>query len=126
MIYLLAMKETTKYKIELSKLEEKNNIGHFVCMNADTIALELMHAYDTAAFLLRDKHICAVKKATCYLANSTNNSRQTVCQKQLEKKAEQAKISKSPENAHHHGDPSLGEAGVKFEESGEVDDDDKA
>jgi hypothetical protein len=34
-------------------------------------------------------------------------------------------ISTRP-NAHHHDDPSLGEAGVKFEEGGEVDDDDKA
>ena len=74
----------------------------FACMNTDTIALELMHAYDT-----------------------TDISHQTVCQKHLEKKAELATISRSSEDGQHHDDPSLGETGVKFQEGGEVDDQSK-
>ena len=72
------------------KLEDKNNISHFACMNMGVIALQLMHAYDTAAFLLQYEHHCAVwgspkfvhsdpgiqiKRATYYLADPTNNTK---------------------------------------------------
>ena len=61
----------------------------FVCMNTGFMNLGLMHAYDTAAFLLQYEHHCAVrgwpkfkhsdpvsqiKKATYYLADSTNKT----------------------------------------------------
>jgi hypothetical protein len=180
-ICLLAMMDAAKYKIELPKLKDQNNIGHFACVNTDTTALQLMHDKSTksvhpepgslimratyylaiptdhshqSAFLeemmeqrfadipvqmdlardikvkpvsiTRSIHKTCPMISACMNTDTTNISHQSVCQKQPEKKAELAAIPRSPEDGQYHDDPSLGEAGLKFEEGGEDVDDEQA
>jgi hypothetical protein len=54
--------------------------------------------------------------------DTTNISHQSVCQK----KAELAAISRSPEDGQYDDNPSLGEADLKLEEGGEVENDEMA
>jgi hypothetical protein len=76
------------------------------CVYTDPIALQLMHDESTKS--VHPEPGSLIMKATCYLANSTNNSHQS--EKQPETRAELTATTRSPEEGQYDAGPSLGES----------------